>query len=195
MNSCILLAAGISSRMGKPKAMLDWFGKPLINYQLNQLKKGGVDEIVVVLGYHSDEIRRNIRNVDVRIISNSLYHQGRASSLRAGAKAISATANTILVLNIDQPRTGTFIKKLFEIHLGEKNEATRPTYQGKHGHPLIINGKFRHLLISATEKELGLKGVLKKIKRISEIETDDSCLMDLNTPEDYREALDKYSIS
>ena len=195
MKSCLLLAAGLSSRMGKPKAMLDWFGEPLINYHINQLKEGGVNEIVVVLGYHSDEIRRNLRNLDVRIVSNSLYHQGRASSLHAGAKAISATANTILVLNIDQPRTGAFIKQLFEIHLDEKHEATRPTYQGKRGHPVIINGKFRHLLISASEKELGLKGVLKKIKKISEIETDDSCLMDLNTPEDYREALDKYSIS
>ena len=49
MNACILLAAGMSSRMGKPKAMLDWFGEPLINYQINQLKEGGADEIVVVL--------------------------------------------------------------------------------------------------------------------------------------------------
>ena len=195
MNSCILLSAGISSRMGKPKAMLDWFGEPLINYQIHQLKEGGIDEIVVVLGYHSDEIRRNLRNLDERIVSNSLYHQGRASSLRAGAKAISGTANTILILNIDQPRTKTLIKKLLEIHLDEKNEATRPNHQGKHGHPILINGKFRHLLISATEKELGLKGVLRKIKRISEIETDDSCLMDLNTPEDYQDGLSKYRIS
>ena len=57
MKSCLLLAAGLSSRMGKPKAMLDWFGEPLINYHINQLKEGGVNEIVVVLGYHSDEIR------------------------------------------------------------------------------------------------------------------------------------------
>ena len=100
-----------------------------------------------------------------------------------------------MILNIDQPRTKTLIKKLLEIHLAEKNEATRPNYQGKHGHPVLLNGKFRHLLISATEKELGLKGVLGKIKKISEIETDDSCLMDLNTPEDYQDGLSKYRIS
>ncbi|MYK25863.1 MAG: NTP transferase domain-containing protein, partial [Dehalococcoidia bacterium] len=50
MISSILLAAGMSTRMGQPKALLDWGGEPLICYQIRQLQEAGVDEVVVVLG-------------------------------------------------------------------------------------------------------------------------------------------------
>lgn len=191
MKSSILMAGGLSSRMGEPKAMLRWHGQSLIQYQISQLRAGGSEEIIVVLGYRSDEIRRHLHGIGARIISNPLYYTGRASTLRIGAKAVNSTATAIMVLNVDQPRTAQLIRALYEAQLSNNTGATRPIYKTQRGHPIVIDGKLRHLLISANETNLGLKGVLKQIPEIGEIETDDSCLIDLNTPEQYQKALDE----
>ncbi|MBK7725004.1 MAG: NTP transferase domain-containing protein [Dehalococcoidia bacterium] len=58
MISGIILAAGTSTRMGRPKALLDWGGQPLVCYQVRQLQEAGCDEVIVVLGHKADNISR-----------------------------------------------------------------------------------------------------------------------------------------
>src|SRR5688572_3577180 len=91
--SSIVLAAGQSTRMGQPKALLDWGGEPLIAYQVKQLKEAGVDEVVVVLGYRSDDIHRKIGSLPCRVMLNARYQMGKANSLRIGAKAVDRDAD------------------------------------------------------------------------------------------------------
>ncbi|MEO6397075.1 MAG: NTP transferase domain-containing protein, partial [Tepidiformaceae bacterium] len=65
MLSSIVLAAGFSSRMGEPKALLDWGGEPLLAYHVRQLREAGADEVIVVLGHRGDEIQRGMRGLNL----------------------------------------------------------------------------------------------------------------------------------
>ena len=106
-SAAIILAAGESSRMGRPKPLLPWVGATdgepslLIDYQVRELAAAGVDDIVVVLGHEAAELRPHVPP-EARVASNEAYREGRASSLRAGAAALPDDAGPIAVLGVDQ---------------------------------------------------------------------------------------------
>ena len=189
MISSILLAAGMSTRMGEPKALLDWGGEPLIRYQIRQLQEAGVDEVVVVLGYRADEIHRKLHGLTYRSVLNPVYQLGRAGSLRAGAKAIDREASAVVLLNVDQPRPADLIGAVIDGHTPAA-AATRPVHDGHHGHPVVLSGRLRGELIAATDDRQGLRGVLAAhAADIVDIPSDERCLLDLNTPDEYEAAV------
>ncbi len=189
MISSILLAAGMSTRMGQPKALLDWGGEPLICYQIRQLQEAGVDEVVVVLGYRADDIHRKLHGLTYRSVLNPVYQLGRAGSLRAGAKAVSPEASAIVLLNVDQPRPADLIRSVIEGHTSA-DSATRPVHGDRHGHPVVVAGRLRNELLAATEDARGLRGVMEAhVDEIVDVPSDERCLLDLNTPDDYEAAI------
>ncbi len=189
MISSILLAAGMSTRMGQPKALLDWGGEPLICYQIRQLQEAGVDEVVVVLGYRADEIHRELHGLTYRSVLNPVYQLGRAGSLRAGAKAVNREASAIVILNVDQPRPAELIRSLLEAHTPAAS-ATRPAHGDRHGHPVVLAGRLQGELVAATDDERGLRGVMEAhAGDIVDVPSDERCLLDLNTPDDYEAAI------
>jgi CTP:molybdopterin cytidylyltransferase MocA len=125
MISSILLAAGMSTRMGEPKALLDWGGQPLVCYQVQQLQEAGADEVVVVLGHRADDIQRKMKSVKCRVMLNALFHAGRAGSLRIGAKAANREAEAIVILNIDQPTIETDDLAHLDVNTPEEYESAR----------------------------------------------------------------------
>ena len=195
MISSIILAAGMSTRMGQPKALLDWGGEPLIAYQIRQLKEAGVDEIIVVLGFHGDDIHRQIRRLPCRVMLNPRYFAGRAGSLRIGAKAVNRDAEAIVIVNVDQPAPAASIHRLIEAH-SDRYIATRPTVGGRHGHPVIVSGRLRPELLEATEEDEGLRGILRRhAAEIQDVPGDDLNVVDLDTPDDYQDALKAFGVS
>ena len=195
MISSIVLAAGISSRMGRPKALLDWGGKPLVVYQVEQLREAGVDEVIVVLGHRTDEIRRRLKDADCRVMSNPAYHAGRAGSLRLGAKAVNRDADAIVVVSVDQPRPASFYRELIAAHRSEA-AATRPEFDGHHGHPVIVAGRLRSEIMTATEETQGLGGVLRTHSaELASFPSSELCLVDVNTPEDYARAVERFGLT
>jgi molybdenum cofactor cytidylyltransferase len=85
--AALLLSAGHSSRMGQPKALLEWQGKPLINNQLKTLK--ALDcTIGVVLGAHEEAISTVLKNEEVLRVSHARFDAGMGSSIAAGVSAI-----------------------------------------------------------------------------------------------------------
>ena len=185
----ILLAAGMSTRMGEPKALLDWGGEPLVRYQVRQLREAGADEVVVVLGHRGDDVHREMRRLDCRTVLNATYQLGRAGSLRAGAKAVSPEAETIVVLNVDQPRAAALIRAVIEARTPEA-AAARPAHGGRHGHPVALAGRLRGELLEASEERGGLRGVLAAhADAIIDAAAGEECLLDLNTRAEYEAAL------
>lgn len=185
MISGLILAAGMSTRMGTPKALLDWGGEPLLAYQVNQLKEAGCDEVIVVLGHQADLIHRRVRALPCRVMLNPRYHSGRSGSLRIGVKAVNRDADTIVVVNVDQPCPASVIRSLLEAHRPEA-AATRPVHDGRHGHPVVVSGRLRAEMLAVTDAQEGLRDVLNAhAGEIQDVPFDDRCLLDVNTPEDY----------
>ncbi len=195
MISSIVLAAGMSTRMGMPKALLDWGGEPLLNFQVRQLKEAGVDEVIVVLGFRSDEVYRQIRRLPCRVMNNAKYFAGRSGSLRIGARAVSRDADAIVILNVDQPRPAELIRDLVAAH-DPKFAATRPAFEGHSGHPIVVSGWLRPELLEATEENEGLRGIIRAhASELQAIAGDARCALDVNTPDEYREALQSFGLA
>lgn len=194
MNSSIILAAGMSTRMGTLKPLLPWGDETLLAYEIRQLREAGLDEVIVVLGYRADDIHRKIGKLDCRVMLNPLFYQGRAGSIRIGAKAVNRDAEAIIVQNVDQPRDSRLLEDLLKSHRPE-SAATLPTCNGKHGHPVVVSGRLRSEMMAASDEAHGLDGILKAHGgAIAEAPCDDSCLVDLNTPEDYEAARRRFGL-
>lgn len=188
MISGLVLAAGMSTRMGSQKALLDWGGESLIAYQIRQLREAGCDEVIVVLGHQADQVHRKIRRLPCRVMLNPRYHAGRSGSLRIGAKAVNRDAQAIVVVNVDQPCSADRIEALLAAHRPEV-AATRPVCEGRHGHPVIVSGRLRPEMLLVGDDQEGLREILAShAQEIQDVPSDDRCLLDVNTPDDYARA-------
>lgn len=185
MISSIVLAAGLSTRMGRSKALLDWGGQPLVAYHVQQLRGAGADEVIVVLGHRADEVHRAMKDLPCRVMVNAQYQMGRAGSLRIGAKAASRDTDGILVTNIDQPRPAAFLKQLIAAFNPDRDGA-RPVHNGRHGHPVIVSGRLREELMHVDEATEGMLTVIRShAAEMDDVEMSDLLDLDINTPEDY----------
>ena len=100
----VLLAAGSGSRLGgRPKALLELGGVPLILRQLIALSGAGVDEVVVVLGHHAEAIEAAVRAFPITLVRNPAPDDGQASSVRVGLRALSPKIDAVIVALADQP--------------------------------------------------------------------------------------------
>ncbi|HXG36942.1 MAG TPA: nucleotidyltransferase family protein [Dehalococcoidia bacterium] len=184
----ILLAAGMSTRMGRPKPLLGWEGTTLIEYQIAELRAAGIDEVIVVLGHKADAIKPYVRQA--RVVVNEHYRSGRATSVRAGAKAVPVDVGAIVLLNVDQPRPRELIAGLLAEHKSRGGLITTPVYQNKRGHPVIFAGSLLAELREVQEESLGLRAIMEKYGgQVQEVLCESpAVLIDINTIHDYEAA-------
>ena len=190
----ILLAAGESRRMGQLKALLPWQGVSLIKHQVASLRAGGVDQIVVVLGHRSDELKSELADTaGVSWQLNPDYLQGKTTSIKAGLNALGTDQpQALLLLNVDQPRSADVIRSLLGEHLSQGGLITIPTHNGKGGHPIILSPTLLDELRQIDEESFGIKAVVQRhLEATRRVEMDSpEVLWDLNTPEEYQRALE-----
>lgn len=191
--AAILLAAGESSRMGQPKALLPWQGRSLLEHQVGALAAGGADRVIVVTGHHA---RRLCPLVDglkgVTCVHNPNYSAGKTTSIKAGVEASREDRpHTYLMLNVDQPRSADTIRILLEAHRPGSALLTIPTFRGKGGHPIVIDSSLFDEMLAIDEETQGIKAVtLRHAEQTQRVALDSpEVLWDLNTPEQYRDAL------
>ena len=193
MIAAILLAAGESSRMGQPKQLLDWHGQPLVVAQTEALLAAGCRPVVVVLGAHLHSLRPLIPSrADVQVTTNRNWREGRASSLRTGARAVPPTSDAIVVSSVDQPADPDVIRELARaLESAPEAMIVVPRHEGRNGHPPIFRSNLLPELQSVTERQEGLRAVRRRhAERTIFLEIDDPTVtLNLNTPDAYRRAL------
>ncbi len=186
----ILLAAGLSSRMGRPKQLLAWGDRPLVRHVAEQALKSRITGLVIVIGAAADLVRAALAGLDgpVLIVENPDYASGQASSLRSGLSALPATARAALVLLVDQPliRPDLINRLIDEYEAHPQALAVMPRYKGKRGNPVLLaHGLFES--VRGVAGDAGARQVLAEhASQIRQLELDDpAVVMDLDTPEDY----------
>jgi molybdenum cofactor cytidylyltransferase len=193
----ILLAAGESSRMGQLKALLEWRGQTLLEHQVGALLEGGADRVVVVLGHRAEELAFLLEGKDgVAWTLNPDYLQGKTTSIKAGLAALDPSAvNEILLLNVDQPRSAADVARILSTHQAHDFAVTLPEYRGKGGHPIALSAKLLPELREIDEETQGIKAVVRRHPgAVNRVPLDNpEILLDLNTPEQYRAALETFS--
>ncbi len=137
--SGVILAAGASTRMQRPKQLLMLGGRCLLQHVIDATAQSCLDEVLVVLGHRAEEIRtvlRLPRGRNVRIVVAPDYAAGQSASLRAGLQAAHASAKAAAILLGDQPGIGAaLIDRVATAFLAAEAAIVRPVYVGVHGEP------------------------------------------------------------
>jgi molybdenum cofactor cytidylyltransferase len=137
--SCVVLAAGISSRLGSPKQLLDLDGVPVLQHVLAAVDAAACDEIVVVLGHEAARIAAAVAlPARARIVLNDRFAEGQSTSLLAGLEAVDEAAEAALIVLGDQPRVPPSAYEAVLSSWDGVSDVVRPLYDGVPGHPVLI---------------------------------------------------------
>ena len=187
----LLLAAGLSTRMGESKPLLKWYGKSLIEFHIDVLNSLKIKP-TIVLGFCSETIIQKIRNYDADIIVNSNYKNGKTSSIIKGLDSISKV-DDILLMSIDQPRPKYILEKLIKNHFQSGKEITIPKFiledgSLRGGHPIILSKKILDEMYKFISSEKTIKDFILSKNSINEVIFEDPLIiLDLNNKQDYFE--------
>jgi len=136
----LLLAAGGGRRLGgRPKALLEHHGHPLVEHAVRALREGGCDLVHVVLGAAAEEVRVRADLTGCAVTVNPRWAEGMGSSLRAGLGALTGTgADAALVLLVDQPGIGPEAVARVRSAGRSRTALAAASYGGERGHPVLI---------------------------------------------------------
>lgn len=187
MLTAIVLAAGQSTRMGSLKQLLPLReGKPVIQVVVEQVSASGVDEVVVVLGFRAEEVATTLSSTGARIVINQEYESGMTSSVCCGIRAATAAQSYLICLG-DQPLVdAVVIKSVVAAANTSGTGIVIPTYEGKGGHPIFIDGRHTDEILRLRPDE-GLNIFTRRhADDTVRLPVDDrNVLEDMDTPADY----------
>lgn len=156
----VILAAGGSSRMGKPKQLLEWQNQSLLEHALQNARALLNERVIVVLGAHSDTITSTVDLDTVTAIVNSDWQEGMASSIHAGVRALPVSATAVLFLLCDQPLiTPIHIQTLLNGWQNEPSRIVASQYNHSVGVPALFPAEFFRRLLEL-EGDQGAKRLL-----------------------------------
>ena len=185
--SAIVLAAGLSRRMGSANKMgLIYQGKPLVHHVIDQLAKSAAFETIIVTSEISQGLFPNHE-----FILNEHYQTGMTSSIQAGVKAASEQSEGYMICLGDQPFIQTEdydqLIQIFEEKLkGNPRVIVLPTHDGKKGNPVIFSSHYKGAILSHQQPD-GCKEIVQAHKKdviFQEVHTA-AILLDVDRPEDY----------
>ena len=155
--SAIVLAAGRSRRMGAFKPLLPFGNQTVIESCVSNLRSAGIEEIIVVVGHRDNDVRQQLNSIPVTFVLNPDPDTEMSVSIQLGLAAVSPDARAILITPVDHPAVpGSIIRSLVENRrAGAK--LVQPEFQGKGGHPVLVDLAFRDELMTMGEKA-GLRG-------------------------------------
>ena len=187
----IVLAAGRSSRMGRPKATLPTAGdETFLSRIVGTLLTAGVDDVVIVVGHEAEAVIESFAasGLRARVVLNRDYDRGQLSSLRAGIVAVDRPGvMAALIALVDAPFfTVATVRTVISRYRETRAPVVRPTRADRHGHPFLVDRALFDELLSA-DPEAGAKPVVRAHATIEgDVFVDDAgAFDDIDTPEEY----------
>jgi molybdenum cofactor cytidylyltransferase len=187
MISAIVLAAGESNRMGQPKQLMPLGESTILEQAIDNLLNSAVDETIVVLGHKAEEVRKTIAARPVRIVVNPDYRQGMSTSIIAGLDLIDRRAQAVMIALGDQPfvDSQTIDDLIGAFVSGDKGIAV-PVYQGKRGHPVIFDIRYKDELLKLKGDIGGREIIARYPEDVLEVAVNcEGICIDIDTVENY----------
>lgn len=136
----VVLAAGGGARLGRPKALVEWKGEPLIHHVIRAARQGSLDPIVVVTGAGAAVVRDRLLGEALIIVENEAWGEGQSTSVRAGLAAVREEIEGVVFLLADMPRVSAeTIRRMTERHQETLAAAVAPVGKGRRGNPVLFD--------------------------------------------------------
>ena len=188
--AALITAAGMSSRMGDFKPMLNIGSISIAQRIVANFQQAGIDRIVMVTGYNAVTLERHLSGQGIIFLRNENYETTQMfDSVKIGLEYLKDKCDRVLFTPVDIPLfTCDTVIKIMK----SRADVAKPVCGGKDGHPILISSHLIDIIL-ADGGEGGLKGALSRCTyHIAEIPVDDAGILhDADTPDDYK-ALLKY---
>jgi molybdenum cofactor cytidylyltransferase len=185
--AAIVLAAGSSRRMGDKNKLLEKVqSQSMIRAAVSTLCQSGIEKVVVITGFQSDQLKAELAGLKIDIIHNDLFEHGLSASLKIGLSSLPSNIDVAVIALADMP-----FLKILELHnlisacrAGDERTIVVPVAKGRRGNPVLWP---RHYWpeIAALEGDQGAKSLIAKYTaHVVEVEVDnDGCFIDIDTPQ------------
>jgi molybdenum cofactor cytidylyltransferase len=147
----IVLAAGGSTRLGRPKALLDLDGRTPLGLILDALGAAGIDRGVVVVGTHAEALAEAHDPAPLSFVRNLAPERGRTGSIQVGVSHTSAGSD-LLLWPVDRPlASAATVRALLDARSGAEWDLLVPETGGGRGHPILLSARLRSRILSSPE--------------------------------------------
>ncbi len=186
MLAAVILSAGASSRMGRPKALLAYRGSTFLEHLIQASQHSKVGLTRVVLGAGADKIRTQANLDPSLVVLNPDWEQGQLSSIIAALRSLSdIPTDGILLCPVDHPLvTAALVDDLIERFYASGKPIVVPTHKGHRGHPVIFSSVLYGELQAAPMDQGARAVVWKHASEVEELSTDEEgVLLNINDPD------------
>lgn len=189
---CVVLAAGLSSRMGERfKLLLPWVdGRSVLHHVVNRVQRATVAHLVVVTGHRAEDVQQALPNSIGHFVHNPDYATGEIlSSLKVGLNALPDDTDGVLVMPGDLPlMKSETVQKVCQAFAPDK--IIVPRHDGQRGHPVLFPRAYWPQILALPPDETPRSVIQKNAKSRLWLDVDDvGCITDIDTPAAYERAL------
>ena len=182
----IILAAGASRRMGRPKQLLPFRGKYLLQHIVDEAF-GFSDRVVVVLGANHEEISASINTEQVNVVFNNQWEQGMSTSVHCGLSALKNTnTETAIFLTCDQPFvTAGLLRQMTDVHQKNGQPIVACRYAETLGVPVLFHQSM-FVQLNGLQGDAGAKKIVMQFPDLVATVDFPEGAFDIDTPDDYQ---------
>lgn len=186
MIAAVVLAAGLSRRMGQAKLLLTVGGRAIIRYVVESVLAGGVDSVWVVTGPDVEPIETALGGIEVQYVVNPAPEEGQAGSVRTGIAALPPSVDSVLIALGDQPLLApSIIPALLAARRASPKLIVAPRYRDGQGNPVVFKREIFPELLCLTGDQGARPIIQKEPTRVEWVELDLPMPADVDTPDDY----------
>jgi molybdenum cofactor cytidylyltransferase len=187
MLAAVILSGGASRRMGSPKALLPYQGRPFLEHLLAVTRHPKIGVRRVVLGAHAEPIAKAVAINPEEVVVNADWERGQLSSIQAALRSLPSGTDGILLCLVDHPLISqSLVDGLVNQFYETRAPVVLPVFEGRRGHPVIFSAVLYDELEHAP-LEQGARSVVWAHKaNVSEyITTEEGCVVNLNDPDTF----------